>query len=211
MFDLGPEPEWIACASCGALTNRTPCWDCERKAELDRHEREAFDASFQSIPASHRHCALTAPALADWVKHTAPIPALSERVLGSRRVMFMGPAGSGKTTLAVACLRVRVPHGRYVDARSLGTARIQHRAGDGEAPLVAACSRAPLLLLDDLGQESNTATNAIPDVIFERHARDAATWVTTGLGRNDITSRYGDGIARRLFEGALVVQLGSKP
>jgi DNA replication protein DnaC len=96
-------------------------------------------------------------------------------------------------------------HPRFVHATRLGVARIQHPAGHGEADEVREAVTAPLVLLDDLGAERDTANNAVGDVITERHAEGRSTWVTTGLSQGEIVKRYGGGIARRLFEGAAVI------
>lgn len=71
--------------------------------------------------------------------------------------------------------------------------------------------RAPLLLLDEIGGESKTATNAVKDVIWERVDNDLPTWVTTGFKGEQLAEMYGDGAFRRLTEGATIVQLGVKP
>jgi hypothetical protein len=68
--------------------------------------------------------------------------------------------------------------------------------------------RMPLALLDDLGNERDTAMNALPDVVFARHAEERPLWVTTGLSRPQLVARYGAGIVGRLFERASLVQLG---
>lgn len=139
-------------------------------------------------------------------------------------VILAGLAGSGKTSLGVAMLRAaferavanvadsydveRAGRMRFVHAFRLGVARIQHRAGDGEAEEVRDAMRAPLILLDDVGSERDTANNALPDVIFERHAEGRATWMTTGLTVSQLKARYGDGIARRMLERATVIKVG---
>ena len=47
----------------------------------------------------------------------------------------------------------------------------------------------PLVLLDDMGNERDTTANALPDVIFARHADDRPLWVTTGLSRPQLEAR----------------------
>lgn len=150
-----------------------------------------------------------------------------EKFASQRWVIFAGAAGSGKTSLAVAALRAAweiqvsgpdvsefdvadAKRMMFVHAHRLGVARIQHRAGDGEAPDVAAAMRASVLLLDDVGSERDTANNAVPDVIFERHAEGRDTWITTGLTVPQLKARYGDGVTRRMLERALIVKLGGE-
>jgi ATP-dependent exoDNAse (exonuclease V) beta subunit len=87
-------------------------------------------------------------------------------------------------------------------------ARIQHPAGHGEPDVVDDAMKFPLALIDDLGSERDTAANAVPDVIFARHAEDLPLWVTTGLTRAQLRGRYGAGIVGRLFERATVIPVG---
>ena len=121
----------------------------------------------------------------------------------------------GKTSLACALLRAweaRYPRRRavLVPAWKLGVARAQHGVGQGEAPEVEHAFTAGLCVIDDLGSERNTAMNAVPDVIFARALEGRPTWVTTWMTPEAVTQRYGDGIARRLFEAgrAVVVACG---
>lgn len=207
---LGPEPEWLTCR-CGALTARTPCWDCTRAQERFADENARKGQALASIPPRYGWARLSAPELAQRVKAREPIGAIAKRVLASERVVFAGPSGAGKTSLAIACLRERIPHGIFVSAIKLGTARIQGRAGDGEAGLVERAMTAPLLLLDEVGGESKTATNAVKDVIWERLDNDLPTWITTGFRGEQLSEMYGDGAFRRMTENVTIVQLGGKP
>jgi DNA replication protein DnaC len=131
--------------------------------------------------------------------------------LTSTGLLLVGPSGSGKTSLACALLRAwdaRYPRRRgvFMPAWKLGVARAQHGLGQGEPPEVERALTTRLLVLDDLGSERNTATNAVPDVIFARALDGLPTWVTTWMTAEAVTQRYGDGIARRLYEaGRLTV------
>jgi hypothetical protein len=130
------------------------------------------------------------------------------------RVCVMGISRAGKTSLAVAMLRQWVASsgrcGAFLAAYRLGIARLQHPAGHGEPELVEIAMRTPLVLLDDLGSERDHVMNAIPDVLFERHAQNLPTWVTTGLTRDQLVQRYGLGVVARVFERAKVIRLASK-
>ncbi len=169
----------------------------------------------QSVPEAYAWAAQDAPELAARVPRLRDVLARVGALLRAPRVVFTGPAGSGKTTLAVALLRRALAEGlesgEFAHAYRLATARARYPLGSGEAPLVESALRVRLLLLDDLGSERRTELSAVPDVIFERHADERPTWVTTGLGLDAIAARYGDGVARRIFERAEIVDLGGTP
>lgn len=138
-------------------------------------------------------------------------------VIREQHIAFVGPPGAGKTSLAAAMYRVAVAgetstgalsRYRWVSAHKLAKARSQQPMGEGESPLVEACINASLLVLDELGAEDLRYASAVAEVLFERHDQARPTWVTTGVGPQEIAKRYGGGIARRVFEGAVVFRLG---
>ena len=161
-----------------------------------------------TIPGWFRWARLDAPELRQRVARAQAI-AEGEAALGAHGLLIAGPSGSGKTSLACALLRAwdaRNPgrHGMFTTAWSLGAARAQHALGAGEAPEVHRAKSADLLVLDDLGSERDAASNAVPDVIFARAQAGLPMWVTTWMTSQAIAQRYGDGIARRLYEAGLV-------
>jgi DNA replication protein DnaC len=129
------------------------------------------------------------------------------------RACLVGNARAGKTSLAVAMLRRRVWKtgipGMFFQSHRLGMAGLQHPAGHGEPEIVDQAIRIPLALIDDLGSERDVAMNAVPDVIFDRHVAGRDTWITTGMTREQLVTRYGQGTVARLFEGARVIRLGN--
>lgn len=172
-------------------------------------ERRDEPVEHPTIPRCFRWAALQAPELRQRV---ARIQAIAEgaAALSSHGLLLVGPSASGKTSLACALLRqweARNPRrrGMFVAARRLGVARGHNGFGHGEAPEVERAMSAPLLLIDDLGGERNLATNAVPDVIAERADAELPTWVTTWMTPQAIAERYGDGIARRLYEAGRVM------
>jgi hypothetical protein len=205
---LGPEPTWLVCP-CGERTSRVPCWDCSRRLEREAERDGRWAAAEKTFPARYAWAKAGAPELAQRVK-VGDLDGVIARVLASSRAIFVGPSGAGKTSLAVACLRERLPDCMFVSALRLGTARIQSAAGQGEADLVERAVGARLLLIDELGGEAKTATNAVRDVVFARYDADLPTWVTTGFASGQLVETYGDGMLRRLTEGACLVKLGGQ-
>lgn len=206
---LGPEPEWLTCR-CGVQTARVPCWDCSRYADRRAQDAEQRNLALASIPPHYAWARLGTSELAKRVQAKEPLETLAKRILASERVVFAGPSGAGKTSFAIACLRERAPYGIFVSAMDLASARIQSRAGDGEAPTVDLAKRAPLVLIDEVGGEEKTSTNAVKPVIWKRLDNDLPTWITTGFNRSELLAMYGDGGLRRLTENATIIQLGAK-
>jgi hypothetical protein len=182
----------------------------DHEPDRDRR-RDALAALERTVPPVYRWARCGAPELAERTGGVAE-RALAKTIWRHPRLIFEGPARVGKTSLAVACLRRWAEDSGmaagFFHAYRLGVARIQHQAGHGEPEIVESAMKLPMVLLDDVGSERDTAANALPDVIFERHAGDRALWVTTGLSREQLVARYGAGIVGRLFERASVIRMG---
>lgn len=203
---IGPEPTWLTC-ECGQLSARVPCWGCTQARAIIAYDDERRDKALATIPARFRWATLKAPELAARVGLPDPAGA-GRKVLAAAGAVLAGPSGSGKTSLAVACMRERLLGALFMPAIRLGVARLQGKLGDGEADAVEQAVRADLLVLDDVGQEAKTATNAVRDVVFARHDAERPTWITTGLTSQQLAELYGDGFLRRVLEGAVALKLG---
>lgn len=135
--------------------------------------------------------------------------------LAMKRLAFIGPPGAGKTSLAAAMYRASIEASkrprfhRWTSSHALAKARAITSLG-GEAPEVDKALHAELLLIDELGGEDARHASAVAEVLYERHAENRATWITTGVSPKVIADRYGGGIARRVFEGTEVFRLGGK-
>lgn len=204
-----PEPEWLTC-ECRQRTNRVPCWECTEAAKAKVLAEEADRAANASLPSRYAWASLSAPELGMRVRYQGDLKKLSTGILGATGAIFVGPSGSGKTSMAIACLRTKGAKGMFVSAFQLATARIQTAAGKGEADLVEQSIRVPLLLIDELGGEPNSANNAVPSVVFARYDAGRPTWVTTGLTSSEISAKYGAGFLRRVIEESFLVKLGGE-
>ncbi len=212
---VGPRPgesseDWFR-REIGPIPAPAPGADEPRVASGNEQRRAALFALEKTIPDSYRWARFSASELRERVP--APAFAWAEDAWQHDRVCLMGASRAGKTSLAVAMLRCWVSHASrpaaFVHAYRLGVARILHPAGHGEPDLVDSAMRAPLVLIDDLGGERDHALSALPDVLVERHAENRPTWVTTGLTREQLVKRYGQGIVARVFERATLIRVGA--
>lgn len=178
--------------------------------------REAMRVFESSLPTLYRWARLDHPLMAKRVKLAIP-----RDLPTARSVVFLGAPGFGKTSLAVALMRAMFERElaqstlesddqgeriacrfRFEHAHRVGVTRLSGLEGASE---LQAAIRAPLLLLDDLGAEPPIPSNAVPEVIAERHAEERVTWITTGFAPKEIAERYGGGIARRVMENSAVL------
>ncbi len=131
-------------------------------------------------------------------------------------LVLLGPAGCGKT-MAVASIIKRLcaeAVAAYVSdsskleyaarvvwtsASDLHNSRRHHRLGEGEAPEFLRAERAPLLVLDELGQEV-ADDRWLLEFLNARYNRSLPTISTSGLTRVELEERYGVGALRRLIE-----------
>jgi hypothetical protein len=208
-----PEPP-RPCGTCGvaSATDGDDCARCWRRKADEQRLAEVLADRLRTIPPRYQWAAWDNQAMASRVHGLGRLRA-SLANAHSRNVVLLGPAGSGKSSALAALVREAVEGGaapRWVSARDLATTRSQHDLGEA-SELERAAMRAPILALDDLGNDRRTQLSAVDDVLLERHDMELVTWVTTALGPSEVTARYGAGIARRVFEGAIVVEVGRRP
>lgn len=205
-----------ACRGCGVPGNSRQCDRCRAAEVLTM----ALADTRRSMPARF-----------GWALDPTP-EALAQRIQYDQRkvrqaidaaprvdILFLGPSGVGKTSLAVAMAGAWVRRysrpAVFAESGILSRARARYRLGAGEAPMVEACMDAPLLVLDDLGQEREDRDGCISDVVYDRHNRGLPTWVTCGLPYESLdafsgrlSARYDGGFARRISEIGRQIHMG---
>jgi len=210
-IDLTPGLAFVPCVRCRQATTptgpRTLCYACASAEEVFLEDRRDLEAS---IPGSYQWATLDALELPLRVAGGARSVARARAVTLAPRLLVVGDSGAGKTSLAVAMLRewsrARRLGALFVSVPEFASARMRSPLGR-EAEDVSAALRAPLVLLDDLGGELPIPTSPVTDVLRSRHAQGQPTWVTTWLDVEGLTRRYGEGIARRIGERAIVVRI----
>ena len=132
-----------------------------------------------------------------------------------RSVIFCGPTGVGKTSLAAAIMRKLegfsiAQNAFWIKANDLGRARMDSPLGE-EPKAVRKARKASLLVLDDLGGECNQGIEVIRDVVHYRRDYCLPTIYTTWATDEQLSACYGEGVARRILEFSDVIAVRKMP
>lgn len=201
------------CARCGARET-TDAEARARQARLDRAMPPLYqDVTWETLPSLMNEAG-TEPRVA---LSPQEIEDVREAFATHLRVILLGPAGGGKSTLAAAHVRDALDGGvvnaRFFSARTL----IDKPGGDPLEELIrTSANRATVI--DDLGTEFHGAPAGsglaaqrivvIDNALRDRHERKLGYVITTEYDQPRIEHFYGDGLARRIFEGALIIPIG---
>ncbi len=122
----------------------------------------------------------------------------------SDNLLFIGNTGLGKTHLCTSIAKEvidRSYHVIYETAQDFFFAMEQAQFGQGEKPDISRYFDCDLLILDDLGTEltNQFTVSCLYNLINTRLNRHLPMIVNTNLTQNELTARYADRIASRLF------------
>jgi DNA replication protein DnaC len=189
----------------------------DRAALAEARRQRAIERALDRVDAGFRWA--TVDSLAERPRTVAAARIASELLdRGATLVTLAGPSGVGKTTVAAALYRRVLERMDEPDGEWQQASEIVHQArlaATRREPfeLLERCLEVDLLVLDDLGQESaGEWKRDIIHLLQRRHARRQTTIVTTYLTPPEsnkpceAVDRYGDGVARRLFEGDALVR-----
>lgn len=188
------------------------CNECAERQRRVRVRQRTLAATLETVPVRYRWCSYDAPDLTKRVlDRAAATKARAAIVGGADRLLFTGDgAGVGKTVLAtcslLAAAATRGLRGRFIEAQSLAMTRALARLG-AEPDVVVSAFEVDALVLDELGADKPVHSSPIAEILHRRHADMKLTIVTTGLTLDQLAEKYGDGIARRLTEGAVEIHV----
>lgn len=198
-FLRGLEPVWQRCHECGAESARATCWDCERIASKVAVARERYERAKDSVFEGYR-VPFTETALAER-KVSAAMLERAKTCLALPNVVIHGKGtGQGKSSLGGAMLLEWAAQNDGV-ARWVSAYKLSGGAFELDPELVTA----DLVLIDDVGNERQLASNLLPELCEMRRGNGRALWVTTPLDALGLAAKYGENIARRISGGARVL------
>ncbi|QIY53435.1 ATP-binding protein [Streptomyces sp. RPA4-5] len=170
-----------------------------------------LDSLLVGMPPRYRAAVADHPQVLAWVREVAEAAVAPSR--GARRQVTTGPSllmagvvGAGKTHQAYGAVRLLVQSGVGVRWRATTAADLyadlRPRPGVDSERELAAVSRCPLLIIDDLGaaKSSEWVEEVTYRLINRRYNLELPTLITTNLSIRDFRAYLGDRVASRLAQ-----------
>lgn len=181
-------------------------------AVADEHEPySALDGIVAGMPPRYRGAVADHPQVLAWTREVAAQAVAPS--LGARRQVATGPSllmagvvGAGKTHQAYGAVRALAEAGLGVRWRATTAAdlyaELRPRVGVDSERELAAVSRCPLLILDDLGaaKASEWVEEITYRLINRRYNHCLPTLITTNLAIKDLRAHLGDRVTSRLAQ-----------
>ena len=209
MKPASDENEYKCCICKAPIPHPGICDKCvaKQKAEEERARNKLQTVS--TIPLAFRWAVFSEQVLYARVRDREAIRKADGVVakLASGEVssvVFLGPSGVGKTSLACAVLQASKAYrvgatARFQSAIELASA-CRATAFGRESEVSERSKSASLLVLDDVGSEPALGADAIREVVHYRSDHGKPTIYTTWQTSKDLSFRYGDGTTRRIME-----------
>jgi DNA replication protein DnaC len=171
--------------------------------------RKYLGVSFDRPPVTEIDSAVVRE-VREWVKN------LEANLESGRGLSFMGPAGTGKTTLAMLVSKAAIKDNRSVAIYSLPKllARIRQTydaepGGDSYLSFFERLTSVDLLHIDDLGAEkrSDWVLEQLYALVNERYEAQRSMIVTTNLDQKELEAQIGARTVSRLVETCEMIPL----
>ncbi|WP_406341406.1 ATP-binding protein [Streptomyces sp. NBC_01578] len=177
-------------------------------------ESESFtplDALSAGMPPRYQGAVADHPQVLAWARDVAqqavaPSPGARRQVTTGPSLLMAGVVGAGKTHQAYGAVRRLVQSGVGVRWRATTAAdlyaNLRPRPGVDSERELAAVSRCPLLIIDDLGaaKASEWVEEVTYRLINRRYNHMLPTLVTTNLAIKDLRAYLGDRVTSRLAQ-----------
>lgn len=164
------------------------------------------------IPRRYRDAAFDRPPVTDIDSHVVAATRRFAETVGQkldqgRGLWFMGPVGTGKTTLAMLVSKAALEAGRsvaiYSLPRLLNEIRDTHRAERSHVDLLDRLTAVDLLHVDDVGAERSNdwVLEELYSIVNARYEDERSMVITTNLmDREALCEQIGERTASRLTE-----------
>ncbi|MGW7711627.1 ATP-binding protein [Streptomyces sp. NPDC054771] len=170
-----------------------------------------LDALSAGMPPRYQAAVADHPQVLAWAREVAEAAVAPSR--GARRQVTTGPSllmagvvGAGKTHQAYGAVRLLVQSGVGVRWRATTAADLyadlRPRPGTDSERELAAVSRCPLLIIDDLGaaKASEWVEEVTYRLINRRYNYELPTLITTNLAIKELRAYLGDRVTSRLAQ-----------
>ncbi len=164
------------------------------------------------IPRLYQHVAFDRPPVTEIEPHVVAatrrfVDTIDERLEAGRGLWYMGPVGTGKTTLAMLVSKAALEAGRsvaiYSLPRLLNEIRETHRSDRSHVDLLDRLTAIDLLHIDDVGAERTTdwVLEELYSIINGRYEEQRSVVITTNiLDREQLCEQISERTVSRLTE-----------
>ena len=169
--------------------------------------RRYRDVAFERAPVTDVEPRVVVTETRRFVDH------IDARLDEGRGLWFVGPAGTGKTTLAMVVARAALKAGRsvaiYSLPRLLNEIRDTHRAERSHVDLLDRLTAVDLLHIDDVGAERTTdwVLEELYSIVNARYEDQRSMVITTNLDHDQLSAQISERTVSRLTEMCLQLPL----